>query len=208
MLASVSALLSRLMNGLVWSRARRRRKVVAAALGFSVFFVVINVALAIGQWDPSRQEFQPGSGVEVSLTSGDRRIVYLSELDSIGFASDFYPSDYSCSASGPTGDVALLPVRHRRLLNVWAGHDSVAALNAPSDGAYVVTCAHRGQFDSGREATLVLARPARLMVGWASPQLALFVLMMVVIIGGATWLIAAVVGRARGRRPEKVAAGT
>lgn len=194
------------MSRLAWWRALRRRKVVAAALGFSMLFFGINVALAVGQWDPDRREFQPGREVEVSLTGGDRRIVYLSVADS-SESSDFYPSDYSCSASGPTGDVALAPVQHRRLLNVWARHDSIAVLDAPSDGAYAVSCANRGQFSSDREATLVLARPARFTAGWASPMLALFVLLTVAVIGGAILLIGAVAARARGGQPPPAGPG-
>lgn len=176
-----------------WWRSRRRRAVIAVALVLSVLFVAVNLMLALGQWDPTRSEFQPGVPVGLSLTRGETRIVYLGATESQPLNFDFYPSDFSCSAVGPAGQVELEPLRHHRLLNVWEDHAAVGSFEVPETGVYQLSC-------RGRDAKLIVARPALFMVGWVSPQFAAFFLALMAVVAAAVLLVDVLVGKLRGHR--------
>jgi hypothetical protein len=44
---------------------------------FAAGFLMVNLALAAGQWDRDRVTFPVGSGVAVSLERGEQRITYM-----------------------------------------------------------------------------------------------------------------------------------
>lgn len=189
------------MGRLAWWRARRRRVVITALLGLGVMFFAVNVFLAIGQWDPTRSSFRSGAPVEVELMSGDHRVVYLGAAESVVLRFDVYPSDFSCSVAGPSGEFALEPKGRTRLLNVWEGHMAVGSFEAPTSGIYQVSC-------DGPEGELVIARPARFMVGWASPQLAMLLLMPVALVAALVLLADLMIERVHGRRNDSERSAT
>lgn len=154
-------------------------------------FLVVNVGLVLGQWDPSARSFAPGTAVEVDLAPGDERVVYLGAQESEPYNFDFYASDFTCEIRTPSGEVTTLePARGERLLDLWHEHSTVAVLVAGEEGPHVVSCSGR------HDAELLLASPARFTVGWVSPTLGLLLLVTVSVVGGATLLIRAAVVRA------------
>lgn len=175
-----------------WWRSRRRRVVVAAVVLLGAVFAIANVALAYGQWDPERKTFHPGSSVMMSLSRGDERIVYLGAVESQPLNFDFYPSDFSCTAETPDGLIPLETVSERRLLNLWEEHAAIGSFVAREPGGYELSC-------TGRDATLHVARPARLKMGWVSPQLGIVAFVLVVVLGGVALSIDLLVNRRRRR---------
>lgn len=181
------------MKRFAWWRARRRRKAAAAAVCLSVLFVAVNVVLALGQWDPGRTVLRPGTSLELSLERGDRRIVYLGAAETGYLSFDFYPSDFACSAVSPLGAVVLEPVDQLRLLNVWENHRAVGSFEAPATGLFELSC-------RGPGVELLVARPERFRVGWASPQFAMLIATVVVVVAVGALLVD--MGAGRLRRPR------
>lgn len=169
---------------------RRRHKVVLGALVVSAMFLLVNVLVALGEWDGNARSFRAGRALEVSLEAGERRILYMGANESEALRFDVYPSDFDCEVRSPTGTRApLRPTSGTRLLNVWDSHMAVGSLVAAEPGVHTVSC------EGPTTAELILARPARWSAGWASPDLGLIVLALVGLAGG-TWLtIAASIAR-------------
>ncbi len=154
-----------------------RHKLTAGAVLLGVGFLLVNLVLALGQWDSDRATFAAGSGIAVSLEQGEQRIIYMTAVESETLF-DFYPSDFACSARGPAGPVAVRRTDHHRLLDGWRDHWSIGRVVAGTSGGYRITCTGHGG------APLVLAAPPRFTVGWASP--AFGVMVLVAILLGAT----------------------
>lgn len=127
------------------------------------------------------------------LEHGDHRMVYLGAAESAGFSFDVYPGDFTCSATGSRGDFSLERIDQLRLLNVWQDHMAIGSFEAPVSGVYEVSC-------EGPDAELVIAKPARFMVGWASPQFAMLLVMPVALVAGLVLLLGVVIGHLRRRR--------
>jgi hypothetical protein len=173
----------------------RRHKLAAGALVVAVLLLVVNVVLALGQWDRGAQSFGAESPLQVDLLPGDKRIVYLNADESDPLNFDFYPSDFTCASRSPDGASAPLDSTHgRRLLNIWDEHAAVASLVADTGGTYVVSCEGR------RDAELLLARPPRFTVSGASPEVGVDVLVFVVLVGSVVSLVAAAGTRLRQSR--------
>lgn len=176
-----------------------RHKVTTVAVAVSVGFLVVNLVLALGQWDRDRVTFPAATGLEVSLKPGEQRIIYMTADESGVLNFDFYPSDFDCSARGPDGAVAVRTIDHRRLLNLWGRHWSVGSMVADEAGRYWISCSGHG------DAPLVLAAPARFTVGWASPVLAV-VILVGVLLGSA--LVQTSIGLLRRLRAGRIRVST
>jgi hypothetical protein len=72
---------------------------------------------------------------------------------------------------------------------------AVGSFEAPTSGTYQVSC-------DGPASELMIARPARFMVGWASPQLALLLLMPFALVAALVLLADVVIGRVNSRRND------
>ena len=158
-----------------WAFVMRHRPT-ALVLALAVAYLVVNLGLALGQWDRHRVAFAAGTGVDVRLRAGDERIVYLPADQSEPMNFDFYASDYGCEARGPDGRLPVRRIDHRRLLDLWRPHTSVVAVQAEVSGVHHIGCGLRRHVD----APLVLASPPPFMAGdWARPGFAVAVLAVV-----------------------------
>lgn len=162
-------------RGVPWAFVMRHRPT-ALVLALAVAYLVVNLGLALGQWDRHRVTFAAGTGVDVRLRAGDERIVYMPADQSEPMNFDFYPSDYGCEARGPDGRLSVRRIDHRRLLNVWRPHNSVVAVQAEASGVHHIGCGLGRHVD----APLVLASPPPFLVGdWVRPGFAIAVLVVV-----------------------------
>jgi hypothetical protein len=175
-----------------WAFVMRHRPT-ALVLALAVAYLVVNLGLALGEWDRHRVTFVAETGVDVRLRAGDERIVYMPADQSEPMDFDFYPSDYGCQASGPDGRLLPRRIHHQRQLDLWRPHQSVVAFEAEASGVHHIGCGLGWHVD----APLVLASPPRLLVGtdWVAPDFAV-ALLVVVVFGCAVAQIVRVLGSA------------
>jgi hypothetical protein len=153
-----------------------RHRPTALVLALAVAYLVVNLGLALGEWDRHRVTFLAGTGIDVRLRAGDERIVYMPADQSEPINFDFYASDYGCEASGPDGRLSVRRIGHRRLLDLWRPHTSVVTFEAEASGVHHIGCGRGRHVD----APLVLASAPRFMVGdWVDPRFAVAVLVVV-----------------------------
>ncbi len=161
-------------RGVAWAFVMRHRPT-ALVLALAVAYLVVNLGLALGEWDRHRVTFVAGAGVDVRLRAGEERIVYMPADQSEPMSFDFYASDYRCGARGPDGRLSVRRIGHQRLLDLWRPHSSVVAFEAEASGVHHIGCGGRRHVD----APLVLASPPPLMVDWVDPRFAVAVLVVV-----------------------------
>jgi hypothetical protein len=152
---------------------RRLNKLLVTCLTFSVVFLVLNLLLALGQSDFSRTSFTTFQPTNLRLEAGSSRSVFLSS--EYTFRDDVRSYEVSCLATEDGSSVDLVTVEGQRLLTVWHRFSEIGGFVAPKAGTFQVTCEHRG----GKLVDLVVAKPPLFLVRWASPWLALYVLILV-----------------------------
>jgi hypothetical protein len=124
-----------------------------AVLAFAFAFVVAGLVTTARQVDRDRIEFDSSNPVAIDLAAGESIEIYMSSSISGALQFDFYPSDFTCTATSPDGEpAAIRGIDQRRRLDGGSTAWSIATVDASSDGLHTIDC-------GTTKAPLVLAHP-------------------------------------------------